>query len=227
MIPWQCNTFHIKPSDSEGKHFASEHCAMMNSFSRTELDQVRREISEVSHAAPPGLTHNPSISDYAHFPGLFQKFNFGAHLQLGWSLLGASRMGGGGYEQTLGMAGEMFCSFSLVSLVLSQRQPLILTDLGLSHNRSGTGVMMPCDWTQMPSFEWWLSLQVAFEIDRIHYVPNVKNVLNWSILAFFALFSNFKSWENGLILWASATGVFHARWWMFHFLCTPESSLYV
>lgn len=33
---------------------------MMN---RTELEQVRREISEVSHAVPPGLTHNPFLSD--------------------------------------------------------------------------------------------------------------------------------------------------------------------
>lgn len=104
-------------------------------FSRIELDQVRRGISEVSLTAPPDLTHNRFISDCIHFPGLFQKFNFGAYLLLGWSLLGALGMGGGGCEKALGMAGEMLCSSSVAPLVPFQSQPLVLTDLGLSHNR--------------------------------------------------------------------------------------------
>lgn len=129
---WQCNTIHLKPSDSEGKHFASEHCAMMNNFNRIELEQVRREISDKSphlpqpffQTAPPFLTmQNAQVSP--------RGFNFGAPLRLvGGVCQGDRGLEGQGVERLSEWPNKCPVVAASVLLAFIQSYPLVLTDLG-------------------------------------------------------------------------------------------------
>ena len=106
------------------------------------------------------------------------------------------------------------CCCSPAPIQSHQSHPLVLTDLGNWWKgpealgdfavwviiNPGTDMVMPYAWTEMPSFQWWLSLQVFPYVEHIHYVPNVNKVLNGSILPSLLFYSNVKSGENGLIL---------------------------
>lgn len=107
---------------------------MMHSFSRIELDQVRRELSQVSHAPPPRPHTQPLPFGLCKFPRSLPEVELWGTFAASVEPVGDLGDGRGRCAKALGMAGEMLCS-SVNPLVPLQSQPLILTDSGLSHNR--------------------------------------------------------------------------------------------